>query len=376
MSSNNDIFDPILKSLAPRLWSDDGLKHSIDTKAYDNFHCDDDAEQPEDIFAATEELRTHLNSTPPYSPKENVVFEALCRIVHGSNLIEGAGTSPVCTTGLWRSSLGRQNPEDLSQKHIVYRWLKLEQHRRDWSDDDTTIQKIYREVVQHLRALMFLLDEIVLQDKPFSEELIPEAHKILTYKVDSAADSHNVYGGVYRTTDVCAGLTTFTAPEHVPREMRAFIRALSSEISAAEQVGHIDPYVLAAKYCHKFINIHPFVDGNGRICLLILNILLFKYAGVFCVLGENEQAKDEYLSIAVRGSRSDQTWKESDEEEAASMKPPWGELALLILRQSRKGMQEVLQHEAWLRNPPRCTHNARNAQAGQEVSESSSEQDR
>lgn len=79
------------------------------------------------------------------------------------------------------------------------------------------IQKLYREGVQHLRALMFLINEIVLCDKPWSEELVVEAHKILTYKVDSASDSYKVYGGVYRTTNVCAGLTTFTAPEHVPR---------------------------------------------------------------------------------------------------------------------------------------------------------------
>ncbi|KAG9530449.1 hypothetical protein KCU93_g2721, partial [Aureobasidium melanogenum] len=64
---------------------------------------------------------------------------------------------------------------------------------------------------------------------------------ILTYKVDSTSDSYKVYSGVYRTTDVCAGLTTFTAPEQVPREMRAFIAELSSETLAAEQVGHIDP---------------------------------------------------------------------------------------------------------------------------------------
>ncbi|KAG9853372.1 hypothetical protein KCU98_g3588, partial [Aureobasidium melanogenum] len=218
---------------------------------------------------------------------------------------------------------------------------------------------------------MFLINEVVLCDKPFSEDLILEAHKILTYKVDSASDSYKVYGGAYRTTDVCAGLTTFTAPEHVPREMRAFIAELSSETLAAEEVGHINPYVLAAKYCHKFVIIDPFADGNGRMCRLILNILLFKYAGVFCVLGENEQAKDEYLSIAARASQSDQAWKEADEEEAAFMKPPWGELALLILRQPKKDMQEVLDREAFCRNPPKCTC-VRNVQTGHEVSESSS----
>lgn len=106
-------------------------------------------------------------------------------------------------------------------------------------------------------------------------------------------------------------------------------------------------------------------------CRLILNILLFKYAGLFCVLGENEQAKDEYLSVAARGSQSEQAWKEADEEEAAFMKPPWGELALLILRQPKKDMQEVLDREAFWRNPPKCTC-ARNVQTGHEVPESSS----
>ncbi|KAH0371540.1 hypothetical protein KCU65_g1764, partial [Aureobasidium melanogenum] len=324
----------------------------------------------EDIFAATEELRTHLSSTPRCLTKESSVFQGLYGIVHGSNLIEGVGTSPVCTGSLWRSSFGRQDPEDLSQKHRVYRWLKLEQHRRNQSDDDATIQKIYREVVQHFRALMFLLDQVVLRDKPFSEELILQAHKTLTYKVDSVTDSYKVYGGVYRTTHVCAGLTTFTAPEHVPQEMRAFAAELSSDILAAEQVGHIDPYVLSAKYCHKFVNIHPFADGNGRMCRLILNILLFKYAGVFCVLGENKQAKDVYLSIAARAGESDRIWKEADEEETAFMKPPWGEFALLDLRQTKKDMQQILDSEALMKNPPDSC--ARNVPHGHKVSESSS----
>jgi len=36
----------------------------------------------------------------------------------------------------------------------------------------------------------------------------------------------------------------------------------------------MDPYVLASKYCHKFVNIHPFLDGDGRMCRLIMNGLL------------------------------------------------------------------------------------------------------
>jgi hypothetical protein len=94
-------------------------------------------------------------------------------------------------------------------------------------------------------------------------------------------------------------------------------------------------------------------------------------AGVFCVLGENEQAKDEHLSIAARASQSDQIFREADEEEAAFTKPPWGELALLILREPKKDMQEVLDRKAFCRNPSKCTC-ARNVQTGHEGSESSS----
>ncbi|CAD0086537.1 unnamed protein product [Aureobasidium vineae] len=143
---------------------------------------------------------------------------------------------------------------------------------------------------------------------------------------------------MYRTSPVHAGFTIFTAPEHVPEGMRTSISDLSADIVAAEQAGHIDSYVLAAKYCHKFVNIHPFVDGNGRTCRLILNVLVFKYTGMLCVLGENEQAVQNYLSVAVRGSESDQAWKDADEVETAFMKSPWGELAFFILRQVTKGL--------------------------------------
>lgn len=178
-------------------------------------------------------------------------------------------------------------------------------------------------------------EKVVVCNQTISEELVLQAHKILTFNVDSASDSYGADGSVYRTTDFCAGLTTFAYPENVSREMRAFVADLSSGILVAEKLGNIDTYVLAAKYCHKFVNVHPSDDGNGCMCRLILNILISRYAGVFCVLGEDEQEKDAHLSIAARGSQSDQIWKETDEEEATSIKRPWGQLALLVLHQRR-----------------------------------------
>ena len=78
------------------------------------------------------------------------------------------------------------------------------------------------------------------------------------------------------------------------------------DVDAANLAGHLDPYMLAAKYRHKFVNIHPFIDGNGRTCRLILNAILLAYAGVVVPLGETESDREIYLSVACRASEAQQ----------------------------------------------------------------------
>ena len=64
-----------------------------------------------------------------------------------------------------------------------------------------------------------------------------------------------------------------------------------------------DPVVLAAKYCHMFVNIiHPFVESNGRTCRLILNAHLLKYGGLFACFEQDDGDRDKYLEIAAAAS--------------------------------------------------------------------------
>ena len=39
----------------------------------------------------------------------------------------------------------------------------------------------------------------------------------------------------------------------------------------------------------NFVIIHPFLDGNDRMCRLILNAILLRYAGVVVCLGKNDE---------------------------------------------------------------------------------------
>ena len=62
------------------------------------------------------------------------------------------------------------------------------------------------------------------------------------------------------------------------------------------------PFAIA-KFCDRFVNIHPFKDANGRMCRLIMNAILIKYAGIVVPLGEKSEERDEYLQIAQESSK-------------------------------------------------------------------------
>jgi Fic family protein len=82
--------------------------------------------------------------------------------------------------------------------------------------------------------------------------------------------------------------------------MEELIQKYNEDIKKAEECLEIDPFHLAAKYSNMFVLIHPFLDGNGRTCRLILNVLLLKYTGIVVAFGENEASRDEYINIVRR----------------------------------------------------------------------------
>ena len=80
--------------------------------------------------------------------------------------------------------------------------------------------------------------------------------------------------------------------------MKSLVENLEAAFQQAEKTKVIDPFMLAAKYCDRFVNIHPFRDSNGRMCRLVLNAIWMKYADIVVSLGEKGADRDEYLRIA------------------------------------------------------------------------------
>lgn len=173
---------------------------------------------------------------------DSFMLESIAQVVYGSNLIERAGvrdyslTSKICK----RISLGL--PVDPSTSGVTKQSLK--------------------EIEQHVLALNHMLTEMVAKNKPLSEKLILQTHYILCNGIPTS-DGDTGYAGAYRQVAVGAGLHSFTAPGNVTFEMGLMIRQFNADISKAQETGELDPFNLASKYCHKFVNIHPFWMETG-----------------------------------------------------------------------------------------------------------------
>lgn len=180
--------------------------------------------------------------------------------------------------------------------------------RANGTDPKYTIRD-RREVVNHAAAFVYITKAVVKNDEPFTEELIKETHRILCRDVPIESPAAGVaavpskqYAGVYRSVPVMAGSCGFVPPKYVPKKMHDFVEDLQSDLREAEETKTLDPFYLAAKHCGEFVNIHPFRDGNGRTCRLILNTILLKYAGIVAPIGEHDHERKEYLDIARRWS--------------------------------------------------------------------------
>lgn len=95
----------------------------------------------------------------------------------------------------------------------------------------------------------------------------------------------------------------FTPPQYVPKQMEEMCNNLKNDLNAAKATA-IDPISLATKYSLEFVTIHPFQDGNGRMCRLILNAILFRFIGVVAPIGKTEEDIAEYIGIKRRASES------------------------------------------------------------------------
>ncbi len=122
------------------------------------------------------------------------------------------------------------------------------------------------EVINHREAINYV-ERLVERDSPITAHDIRQIHQLVLAKIEDAS------AGQYRQVAVRIAGAGHIPPEswQVPSLVDDLIQWLSSHEALA-----IHAIARAAIAHHKFVEIHPFIDGNGRTGRLLLNLLLFK----------------------------------------------------------------------------------------------------
>ncbi|THV97293.1 hypothetical protein D6D25_09086 [Aureobasidium pullulans] len=239
---------------------------------------------------------------------EGVILEELTLAVFGSNKLDKVGLGLDETFNLCMKILRGESEVEYEERTEEYQ-NKIDAFAlKGLKQGEIKIARSRREVVQHAAAFQHMISVFVKRDQPMTESLIKETHSILVRGLsgeDAGVLSSKPYGGSYRQGNerAFAGAFEFAKPSEIPKAMRALVENLQSDISEINRTGYLDPWKLAAKYCDRMVNVHPFKDGNGRMCRIILNTILIKYVGFVVALGEKDQDRDEYLFAAQESGR-------------------------------------------------------------------------
>lgn len=136
---------------------------------------------------------------------------------------------------------------------------------RDVRDDD-------RQELLNYKEAMDFVSEYLGKKSEITEDLIQKIHRILVSDVRGGTLEPGKYREVQNyVVNSLTGEIIYTPPppSGVPQLMKEFIRFLNRE-------SNISPVLIAGIGQSQFVDIHPFLDGNGRTARVLCTLILYQ----------------------------------------------------------------------------------------------------
>ena len=159
-----------------------------------------------------------------------------------------------------------------------------------------------QEMVASEVSLKMMVAESRIKETPLTQNFIRGLHRTLLcedYSVHKELPGgiqvgYVVHAGQYKTRPNSVitrygDRFVYASPEETP----ALMTDLVDWFNSAEREGKLSPVELAALFHYRYIRIHPFEDGNGRIARLLVNYILARHDIPMVVV--RSRKKDEYL---------------------------------------------------------------------------------
>lgn len=149
--------------------------------------------------------------------------------------------------------------------------------------------KDYLEAKNHAEAIDGL-HEIIKHERPFTEGLMKELHAVLmkniAYTYAKGADGRLIqkpfHAGQYKIQPnhvlaLSGKIHYYTDPLHVKDEMEALLQWF-------HETKNLHIVEKAAIFHYRFVAIHPFDDGNGRLARILMNLILMQSGYPPCII--------------------------------------------------------------------------------------------
>ena len=237
------------------------------------------------LFAALNRLKATLDALRPLAPEQEqrVLQKFRLEWNYNSNAIEGNSL----TLGETRSLL-------------LHGLTAAGKPMRDHLD-----------IKGHNEAVL-ALEEFVRSEYPLTEQFIREMHQLLlgeayhtpAQTASGQATRKLIVPGRYKTSPnnvltATGEMFYFASVEETPGRMMDLVDWYRQEEAAPT----MHPVALAAEFHYRFVRIHPFDDGNGRMSRLLMNLILLRHGYPMTVIKAAD--RNRYLAALSAADAGD-----------------------------------------------------------------------
>jgi Fic family protein len=149
-------------------------------------------------------------------------------------------------------------------------------------------------VFDHHKALLYIVEAAKHKEKITEKQIQTISAMVMKNtgsQYNTAVGNFDAGKGEYRLVGVHAGKRTFPDYRKIPALMKNLIEYIDSE----QKKQNIDVLQLAFEVHFRFVSIHPFVDGNGRVARLLMNYILAYYDFPMLIVSKSDRLK--YIDV-------------------------------------------------------------------------------
>lgn len=152
------------------------------------------------------------------------------------------------------------------------------------------------EARNHQEAIHYIRD-LASKNTLLSEYLVNSIHSLVL----GGIKPHDA--GKYRT-----GGVLITGSKHVPPQAYIVPKKMEEVFQwYQEQKDHLHPVLLASEMHRKIVTVHPWIDGNGRISRLVMNLVLLQKGFPIARISGDDEARLAYYEALETAQVADNT---------------------------------------------------------------------